>query len=96
MPIYTFRCSRGETFEVTIPMRELRPTWDCPSCTRPATRVYGAPALRTLPAGLHRAADLAASSAERPLVVRRPTDPPQRGDDPARPGRSRYPALPRT
>lgn len=95
MPTYTFRCTQGEVFDITIPMRDLRPAWDCPACGRPAARVYGAPALGTLGAGAHRAADLAAASAERPMVVRRPAGGPDRRDEPARRGRSRYPALPR-
>ncbi len=95
MPIYTFRCAHCATFDVTMPMGDLRQAWACPACGRPASRVYGAPALGTLGAGVHRAADLAASSSERPMVVRRPAGSPTPRDEPARRGRSRYPALPR-
>lgn len=95
MPTYTFRCTHGDVFDVTVPIRDLRPTWDCSACGRPAARVYRAPALGTLGAGAHRAADLAAATAERPMVVRRPAAAPERGDDPARRGRTRYQALPR-
>ena len=66
MPTYSFRCARGDTFDVLIPMPELRSTWTCPTCSQPSTRVYGAPALARLGSSRHRAADLAASSAERP------------------------------
>lgn len=93
MPRYTFRCAHGGSFEVTIPMRDLRPTWPCPDCGRPASRVYGAPALGRLGGGVHRAADLAAASAERPAVVPRPVGAPDGRDALIRHGR--YPALPR-
>lgn len=70
MPTYVFRCESCSDFTVVQPMAAVRPTHPCPSCSGVATRVYASPALLSLPAGLHRGADAAASSAEAPQVVR--------------------------
>jgi putative FmdB family regulatory protein len=70
MATYMYRCPECECFDVIVPMASVGPTHDCPQCGRRAQRVFTAPALATLPSGLHRAADLASASSEAPQVVR--------------------------
>ena len=91
MPTYSFRCPTCGVFDQILPMSELSRRRDCPTCTTPSARIYAAPALTTLGSALHRAADLAASSAENPTVVRRSPAGPQQ----PRGTRGPYPALPR-
>ncbi|GEO96209.1 FmdB family zinc ribbon protein [Kocuria turfanensis] len=69
MATYVFRCAECSDFEVVQPMSAVRPTHPCPGCGGPSRRVFTPPALRTTPAGLHRAAEAAEASAEAPQVV---------------------------
>ena len=70
MATYLFRCPDCSVFEVVQPMSALRPTCACPACGADSARVYTAPALATVPAGVHRAIETADASAETPRVVR--------------------------
>ncbi|TWF80708.1 putative FmdB family regulatory protein [Pseudonocardia hierapolitana] len=69
MPTYAFRCPRCGEFEVRRPMAESACDATCPDCALPATRVFGAPALRGLDPTVRRALDAGARSAESPQVV---------------------------
>lgn len=69
MATYTYRCSHCDTFDVLVPMSAVQATHTCPGCGAEASRVYNPPGLARMPRGLHRAADLAAQSAEAPQVV---------------------------
>ncbi|QJY49299.1 FmdB family zinc ribbon protein [Pseudonocardia broussonetiae] len=88
MPTYQHTCVRCGPFDVIRPMRESAADATCPTCTEPSRRVFGAPALRALPAGLRGALDAQYRSADAPRVVtslpgrpgrtqRRATDPRQ-------------------
>ncbi|WP_179446356.1 FmdB family zinc ribbon protein [Naumannella cuiyingiana] len=70
MATYEFTCRRCGGFDLSLPMSQAAARARCPRCGNEARRRYTAPALRTISAGLSRAADLADGSAERPRVVR--------------------------
>lgn len=71
MPSYEFRCTCGG-FRVVRPMAASSEPVACPRCGRTAQRVFGAPALRGMDAGMRRALDASARSAEAPTVVSSP------------------------
>lgn len=72
MPTYRHHCAQCGAFDVIRPMRESGADATCPTCTAPSRRVFGAPALRALPAGLRGALDAQHRSADAPRVVTAP------------------------
>lgn len=72
MPVYRFSCAVCGPFDLVRPMRESGSPSDCPGCAGPGRRVFGAPALRSLSAGLRRALDAQHRSADTPDVVTAP------------------------
>ncbi|MBW0090301.1 zinc ribbon domain-containing protein [Pseudonocardia sp. KRD-184] len=88
MPTYRYACAECGAFDAIRPMRESGSGASCPICAGPSRRVFGAPALRALPAGLRSALDAQHRSADAPRVAtsvpgragrtqRRATDPRQ-------------------
>lgn len=69
MPTYSYSCQACGTFDVIRRMADADARVDCPGCGRAGLRRYGAPALRMLDAGLRRALDAQAGSADAPHVV---------------------------
>ncbi len=69
MPTYSHTCPTCGTFDRIRPMAAASAPADCPQCERPARRVFGAPALRSLDAGLRGALDASHRSADAPAVV---------------------------
>ena len=69
LPTYSYACPTCGTFDVVRPMAAVSAPTDCPQCERPARRVFGAPALRSLDAGLRGALDASHRSADAPAVV---------------------------
>jgi putative FmdB family regulatory protein len=69
MPTYSYRCDACGAFAQTLPMAAVTDTATCPACDRPARRVFAAPGLRSLDAGMRRAFDASARSASEPTVV---------------------------
>ena len=69
MPTYRFSCPTCGTFDLIRPMSESGAVTDCPSCARPARRIFAAPALRALSAGVRGALDAQHRSADAPDVV---------------------------
>lgn len=72
MPTYRFSCVVCGAFDLVRPMQESGVPAGCPGCTRPARRVFGAPALRSMSSGLRGALDAQHRSADRPEVVTAP------------------------
>ena len=70
MPNYGYRCVSCGAFSVTRPITVTCPETNCPSCGQLAFRVFGAPGLRSTTAGLRRALDASARSADEPMVTR--------------------------
>lgn len=69
MPTYSYTCVVCGGFDVVRPMAEAGAPTSCPGCGRSGRRVYGAPALRALDAGMRRALDAQTRSADAPQVV---------------------------
>lgn len=69
MPTYSYRCPVCGPFDRNRPMAESGAPANCPDCSRSGRRVFGAPALRALPAGLRTALDAQHRSADAPAVV---------------------------
>ncbi|WP_445188155.1 FmdB family zinc ribbon protein [Pseudonocardia sp. Cha107L01] len=69
MPTYGFRCGRCGPFDVRRAMADLSELERCPHCAEPASRVFGAPALRAGDPGMRRALDAQERSAHQPAVV---------------------------
>lgn len=69
MPTYRFSCVVCGTFDLIRPMSESGAAAGCPSCDRPARRIFAAPALRALSGGLRTALDTQHRSADVPDVV---------------------------
>ncbi|HEY0573400.1 MAG TPA: zinc ribbon domain-containing protein [Pseudonocardia sp.] len=69
MPTYGFRCARCGPFDVRRSMTELSELERCPTCAGPASRVFGAPALRAVAPAMRRALDAQERSAHQPAVV---------------------------
>jgi putative FmdB family regulatory protein len=69
MPTYGFRCTSCGPFDVHRAMADLVVSERCPGCAEPASRVFGAPALRGQAPALRRALDAQAGSAHEPAVV---------------------------
>lgn len=72
MPTYGFRCASCGPFDVRRAMADLVASEPCPGCARPASRVFGGPALRGVAPALRRALDAQAGSAHEPAVVTSP------------------------
>jgi putative FmdB family regulatory protein len=75
MPTYRYSCAVCGSFDLVRPMRDSGADAGCPSCARPARRVFAAPALRSLSSGLRGALDAQHRSGDTPEVV---TSPPPR------------------
>lgn len=75
MPQYSYSCAACGAFDLRRPMGDAGAPAVCPGCARPGRRLFGAPALRSLPAGLRSALDAQGRSADAPAVV---TSPPPR------------------
>jgi putative FmdB family regulatory protein len=69
VPTYSYRCQRCGDFAVARPMSDVTGTASCPVCGDAARRVFAAPGLRTLDAGVRQALDTSARSASEPTVV---------------------------
>jgi putative FmdB family regulatory protein len=69
VPTYTYSCPACGGFDLVRPMGESGAPATCPGCGRSGRRVFGAPALRSLPAGLRSALDAQHCSADAPAVV---------------------------
>ncbi|TCJ16145.1 zinc ribbon domain-containing protein [Rubrobacter taiwanensis] len=72
MPVYEFVCESCGPFEQWRSMGESGADMSCPECGEAARRLYTAPAIRRMSAGLYRALDRAEKSASEPEVVRKP------------------------
>lgn len=70
MPTYSYRCAVCGPFDLLRPMTAAAADTRCPDCGRTGLRVYGAPALRGMAAGLRSALDAQGRSADSPEVVR--------------------------
>jgi len=69
VPTYTFSCARCGPFDVVRPMAASGADALCPGCGAVARRMFGAPALRTLGAGVRAALEKSERSADAPEVV---------------------------
>lgn len=69
MPTYRYACPDCGAVDLIRPMRDSAAPVACPTCAGPARRVFGAPALRALSAGLRTALDAQHRSADAPRVV---------------------------
>ena len=69
MPTYSYRCVVCGPFDLVRPMSASGSAARCPACDRAGSRVFGAPALRSLSSGLRRALDADARSADSPNVL---------------------------
>jgi putative FmdB family regulatory protein len=70
MPTYSYRCSDCGPFDLTRAITDVTTASTCPTCAASARRVFSSPPLTTVSAGQHQLADLAASSAEQPMVTK--------------------------
>ncbi|HEX3815384.1 MAG TPA: zinc ribbon domain-containing protein [Mycobacteriales bacterium] len=81
MASYVYRCSSDGAFDVHRPLGQAPGCTACPACGGAARRVFTAPLLGRLDAGVVRAYDAAARSAHSPAIVSAPPGlhvPPQR------------------
>jgi putative FmdB family regulatory protein len=69
MPTYSYRCPGCGSFELVRPMAASGADASCPRCGGVGRRVFAAPALRALGAGLRTALEAGERSAEAPEVV---------------------------
>jgi putative FmdB family regulatory protein len=76
VPTYSYRCPECGGFDVVRPMAARAEREPCTGCGRPASRVFGAPALRGLAPGLRSALSAQERSADAPEVAS--TVPPSR------------------
>jgi putative FmdB family regulatory protein len=69
VPTYSYRCVVCGPFDLVRPMAASGAQACCPQCGRTGRRVFGAPALQALRAGVRTALEAGERSADSPQVV---------------------------
>lgn len=69
MAAYDFSCATCGSFTIHVPMRDVTPTVECPTCAGSARRRWTVPHTRLLAPGIARALDASEASREAPQVV---------------------------
>ncbi|MET9341179.1 MULTISPECIES: FmdB family zinc ribbon protein [unclassified Nonomuraea] len=90
MAIYEYRCADCGRFEVRLPIGTATTTCDCPTCQRPAQRVFSSPYLSRVAPAVAAARASEERSQEAPEVVTS-VPPARRRRSPPHPALSRLP-----
>jgi putative FmdB family regulatory protein len=73
VPEYAFSCEACGPFDVWRPVAEAGAPLACPTCAAPSVRLFTAPGLARVPAGIRAARDVEEKSAHAPEVTRTKT-----------------------
>ena len=87
MALYEYRCEQDGAFDVMLPLGTAPAAMACPECAGESSRVFSAPAMKTMNRDLYRALDHEEKSKTNPDVVT---------SLPSRPRHQRTPVLPLT